>query len=107
MTDIAHAARLVAEAPCDGTDGPSGRALAAALRQGGLLEASFTLEQLFEALVAIGRASLSAGRLFEGHVNAIKLLNLYAPGQSPDGLLGIWGADSPDPVRIEAVSYTH
>lgn len=101
MTDIAHAARLVAEAPCDGPDGPSGSALAAALRHGGLLEASLTLEELFEALVAIGKASLSAGRLFEGHVNAVKLLNLYAPGQRPDGLLGIWGADGPDPVRIE------
>ena len=101
MTDIARAARLVGEAPCDGADGPSGRSLAAALRQGGLREASLTLEQLFEALVAIGRASLSAGRLFEGHVNAVKLLNLYAPGRRPDGLLGIWGADGPDPVRIE------
>ena len=101
MIDIARAARLVAQAPCDGTDGPSGRALAQALRDGGLLEAAFSIEQLFEALVAVGRANLSAGRLFEGHVNAVKLLGLYAPRQRPPGLLGIWGADGPDPVRIE------
>lgn len=101
MTDITDAARLVAEASCDGADGPSGRALAAALRMGGFLDAPLSVEQLFEALVAIGKASLSAGRLFEGHANALKLLALYGPSQKPDGLLGVWGADGPDPVRIE------
>lgn len=101
MTDIARAARLVAKAPCDGPDGPSGSTLADALKQGGLLGASLSVEQLFEALIAIGRASLSAGRIFEGHVNAAKLLDLYGPGNGRDGLLGIWGADGPDPVRIE------
>ena len=101
MTDIGRAARLVAEAPCDGHDGPSGRALAASLRQGGLLDARLSTGELFDALVALGRANLSAGRIFEGHVNAIKLLDLYGSGERPSGLLGIWGADGPDPVRIE------
>lgn len=101
MIDIAGAARLVAQAPCDGPDGPSGSALARALRQGGLLDAALSVEQLFATLVSVGRASLSAGRLFEGHVNATKLLDLYGPAHRRAGLLGIWGADGPDPVRIE------
>lgn len=101
MMDTARAARLVAEAPCDGNDGPSGGALAAALRQGGLLDANLSVCELFDTLVALGRANLSAGRIFEGHVNAIKLLHLYGSGERPSGLLGIWGADGPDPVRIE------
>lgn len=101
MIDIGRAAQLVAEAPCDGNDGPSGRALAAALRQGELLEARLSTGELFDALVALGRANLSAGRIYEGHVNAIKLLDLYGSGERPSGLLGIWGADGPDPVRIE------
>lgn len=101
MTDIARAARLVAQAPCDGPDGPSGPVLADALRQGGLLDAPLSVGQLFEALAAIGRANLPAGRIFEGHVNAAKLLDLYAPGDRRGGLLGIWGADGPDPVRID------
>ena len=81
MIDIAHAAQLVAVAPCDGNDGPSGRTLAAALRQGGLPEARLSTGELFDALVALGRANLSAGRIFEGHVNAIKLLHLYGSGE--------------------------
>ncbi|MDH2329165.1 acyl-CoA dehydrogenase family protein [Cereibacter sp. SYSU M97828] len=99
MTDIARAARLVAEAP-GGSDGPSGAALVKALKAGGILAARFTLAKLFEALVAIGRANLSAGRIFEGHVNAVKLLDLQGRA-CPDGLLGVWGADGPAPVRIE------
>ena len=65
----------------------------------------------FDALRALGRANLSVARLFEGHLNAIKLLVLY--GSPPlredifaeirEGLLlGVWGADDPDaPLRAE------
>lgn len=111
MREIAHAAQLIADAPQDGADGASGPALAAALRQSGVLAACATLAHhpqnpldLLEALVAIGRANLSAGRIFEGHVNAVKLLRLHdGPLQMVrDGaLLGIWGADGPDPARIQ------
>ena len=57
----------------------------------------------FEALRMLGRANLSVARLFEGHMNAVKLVQLYA---GPDllletwelvergGLLGVWGADA-------------
>lgn len=111
MTPARHAAFLIAQAPPDGTDGPSGPALATALRDSGLLAQCETLahhpadpRDLFDALATIGRASLSAGRIFEGHVNAVKLLHLHGgPMESVrQGLLhGIWGAEGPAPVRID------
>ncbi|MFC3169083.1 acyl-CoA dehydrogenase family protein [Paracoccus fontiphilus] len=105
------AAMLIAQAPDDGADGPSGQALAAALRDSGLLAQCEALahhpdnpRELFDALATIGRASLSAGRIFEGHVNAVKLLHLHGGPLDGvrDGLLhGIWGAEGPVPARIE------
>ena len=84
MRQIDDAGRLLASAPPDGEDGPSGPTLVAALRDSGLLAACDTLAHhpadprvLMRALVTVGRASLSAGRLFEGHVNAVKLLRLH------------------------------
>lgn len=64
---------------------------------------------LLEALAAIGGANLSVGRLFEGHVNAVKLVALFAEGDdrrfwldevARGRLFGVWGADGPEPVRI-------
>lgn len=62
------------------------------------------------ALRYLGRANLSVARLFEGHMNAVKLIALYADdrqcaatfGQVRRGaLLGVWGADDPgDPVTM-------
>ncbi len=111
MKEIDRAAALIAAAPANGSDGPSGPALVAALRDSGLLAACDSLAhhprdplQLFAALVAVGRADLSAGRLFEGHVNAVKLLRLHDGPTAAvrQGLMhGIWGADGPDPTRIE------
>ena len=58
----------------------------------------------FEALRALGRANLSVARLFEGHMNGVKLIALYAdePARAKayqamrDGaLMGVWGADAP------------
>ncbi|CAM3277975.1 acyl-CoA dehydrogenase family protein [Paracoccus nototheniae] len=105
------AERLLHDAPADGADGPSGPALAAALRASGLLTRSATLAhhprdplQLLDALRRVGRANLSAGRIFEGHVNAVKLLHLHGGPLDAvrQGLLhGIWGADGPDPARID------
>ena len=111
MRAAERAARRIAEAPPDGPDGPSGPALAAALRDSGLLAECESLAHhpadpraLFHALAAIGRASLSAGRIFEGHVNAVKLLHLHGGPLGPvraGRLHGIWGAEGPAPVRIE------
>ncbi|QEU08550.1 acyl-CoA dehydrogenase family protein [Paracoccus yeei] len=110
MRQIDDAGRLLASAPPDGEDGPSGPTLVAALRDSGLLAACDTLAHhpadprvLMRALVTVGRASLSAGRLFEGHVNAVKLLRLHGgptEGIAQGDLLGVWGADGPDPAHI-------
>ncbi|WP_306095362.1 acyl-CoA dehydrogenase family protein [Qipengyuania flava] len=58
----------------------------------------------FNALRALGRANLSLARLFEGHMNAVKLIALYgsedtasnaAKAIEEGALLGVWGADDP------------
>jgi len=62
---------------------------------------------LWAALAALGEADLSAGRLFEGHVNVQRLLRDHGdPVQrargAAAGLLAIWGADDPAaPARLE------
>lgn len=113
--EVARAVALIHAAP-DGADGPDGPALVSALRESGLLAACSTLahlpnnpQDLVEALSAVGEASLSAGRLFEGHVNAVKLVALMGGPATTrlmqdvqDGLLfGIWGADGPRPAHID------
>lgn len=62
-------------------------------------------------LRALGRANLSVGRLAEGHMNALRLLQLYGTqeqqerlGATQGHLWGVWGADDTEPVRITAVS---
>ncbi|MEE4211372.1 MAG: acyl-CoA dehydrogenase family protein [Parvularcula sp.] len=82
------------------------------LSREGLLMPSQTLEackpaasgapQMFKLLSAIGRGDLALGRLYEGHVNAVGLIERYgnhaqrnlAERLSSQGhLLGVWGAD--------------
>ena len=65
---------------------------------------------LLDALVAVGRGSLTLGRLFEGHVNAVKLVTRYG---TPDNLAllhaeavdgyptGVWMAEDATPLRLE------
>ena len=70
----------------------------------------------FDALRALGRANLSVARLFEGHMNAVKLVVLYARGPSREealsairsgALLGVWGADDPDcPLTLDPAGET-
>jgi len=69
------------------------------------------MPRLLRCLAAIGRGSLSVGRVFEGHCNALLLIRLFgAPSQreqlcliaSAGGLFGVWNTDLPDdPVRLE------
>ena len=63
-----------------------------------------------DVLRAVGRASLSVGRLFEGHVNAAKLVALYGSPEQREatatlvregGWLGVWGAEGTPPTRIQ------
>lgn len=57
----------------------------------------------------IGRASLSVGRLAEGHMNALKLVSLYGTPEQVrrhtnlarnGAIYGVWGADADPPVRV-------
>lgn len=62
-------------------------------------------QDAFDALRTVGRANLSVARLFEGHMNAVKLVFLYGSETLGDqvsdavhdgALLGVWGADDRD-----------
>ena len=61
----------------------------------------------FHFLRMLGRANLSLGRLFEGHWNAVKLVELYGTPDQTEAVarkiangqwLGVWGAEGPEPV---------
>lgn len=66
--------------------------------------------QLLELLTEIGRRDLSVGRLYEGHINALNLIDLYANSAQKeryyeDALhgkrFGIWNTDAPEnPVKL-------
>lgn len=73
---------------------------------------SRTAARVFTLLRELGRANLSVGRLFEGHINAIKLIELYAApawkecafdAVAEGALLGVWGADGRRPLRFSRV----
>ena len=62
-----------------------------------------------DALRALGRADLPLARLYEGHVNAVKLVELHARASLRElvrervragTLLGVWGAPGRDPLRV-------
>ena len=63
------------------------------------------------ALMRVGAANLSVGRLWEGHINALRLIQLYGTGELKKSLprriamgafLGVWGADGDVPLTCEA-----
>lgn len=67
------------------------------------------------SLMRVASANLSVGRLMEGHINALLLINLYATSQvksrihrqiAEGAFLGVWGADGQVPVTSDA-SATH
>ncbi|MFW8637561.1 acyl-CoA dehydrogenase [Cribrihabitans pelagius] len=83
----------------------------ALLREAGLLTDDGTADpaRTARALMRIGAANLSVGRLWEGHVNALHLIRLYGDpdqrsavhGEIANGaFLGVWGADGADPVTV-------
>ncbi len=62
-----------------------------------------------DVLRLLGRANLAVARLFEGHVNAVKLVMLYgdrvtrgsvARAVRGGALMGVWGADGAPPLTI-------
>ncbi|MAM41199.1 MAG: acyl-CoA dehydrogenase [Erythrobacter sp.] len=83
------------------------------LRKAGLLrdDGSANPIRTVRALIQMGAANLSVGRLWEGHVNATHLIHLYGSAAlqrtvdariAKGGLLGVWGADGPVPVTLDA-----
>lgn len=83
------------------------------LRDAGLMleDGAASPLRVAHALMRIGAANLSVGRLWEGHVNALRLIQLYgSPAQARHaeqvirrgGLLGVWGADGGTPATFEA-----
>lgn len=75
----------------------------------GLGTESTSTAEACAVLRALGRANLSLARLFEGHVNAVKLVALYGGAATRErvfaavregALLGVWGADDRTPVAM-------
>ncbi len=65
--------------------------------------------QGMDVLRLLGRANLAVARLFEGHVNAVKLVMLYGAPQTQErvaqavrsgALMGVWGADGACPLTV-------
>ncbi len=65
--------------------------------------------ELLQTLAAVGRGSLVAGRLFEGHVNALQLIERYgdetqrarAADDALHGrLFGVWNTEAADGVKL-------
>jgi len=85
-----------------------------ALRRLGVFEAFAGLiepdaDALMEALRLVGRADLSLGRIFEGHVNAVRLIAQYgddaqkhrlAEDLTAKRLFGVWATEPPPGVRV-------
>ena len=69
------------------------------------------IASLLRVLAAIGRGNLSVGRIYEGHVNALLLLQrfgtsaqraVYSDAATKGALFGVWNTDAHDnPVRLE------
>lgn len=99
----------------DKVDAP--RAGIETLRSAGLLSEPFLVPDsdgsrsrlLLEILVRIGRGSLSLGRLYEGHVNALLLVESYGTERQwsralslarGGELFGVWAAERPPGLRL-------
>ena len=66
---------------------------------------------LLELLRLVGSGNLAVGRVFEGHVNALKLVALYGTARqlrdatddaAAGHLFAIWNTEPADPLRLEA-----
>ena len=66
---------------------------------------------LFNSLRFVGRADLSLGRIYEGHVNALKLFDWYGSPEQLERLsvdldagrmFGVWATEPPPGVALEA-----
>ena len=72
-----------------------------------------TTSQLLQVLKRIGAANLAVGRVYEGHINALNLIQLYAtPAQQRSWfadaghhkkLFSVWNTQAADGVKIERI----
>jgi alkylation response protein AidB-like acyl-CoA dehydrogenase len=102
---------LAEHAAARDADGGFPREAFAELARRGLLQAPLAaarMDALLRLLAEVGRGDLSTGRIFEGHVNARLLVDLYGTDAQrrrfarPDCLLGVWNTDLPgQPLRLE------
>jgi alkylation response protein AidB-like acyl-CoA dehydrogenase len=106
---------LARESAAHDADGGFPSAAFAELARRGLVAAPpvgpAEMGKLLRTLAAVGRGDLSVGRIFEGHVNALTLIDGHGtPHQrrtlrriaEKGGLFGVWNTDDPaDPLRIE------
>jgi len=84
--------------------------LAAELGGAGLNGAPETAHELLLLLKEIGRADLSVGRVYEGHVNALQLIQTFGTDEQIEQaacdvtefgrLFGVWNTEARDGVRI-------
>lgn len=83
------------------------------LRQAGLLSDDGARDpaRTARALMRVGAANLSVGRLWEGHLNAVRLVRVHGTAALKRDLdrliaggafLGVWGAEGPVPVTLAA-----
>jgi alkylation response protein AidB-like acyl-CoA dehydrogenase len=65
--------------------------------------------QLLQLLKAVGKASLPVGRVYEGHINAVLLIELYGSKQqqkqwfneaNKQHLFGVWNTQAQDGVKL-------
>ncbi len=75
----------------------------------GRVEAGHGTEELVDVLRLIGRADLTLGRLFEGHVNALQLAMAYGTAAQKEtlertvedgALLGVWNTEPSPGLRL-------
>lgn len=69
--------------------------------------------QLLQLLKRIGSADLSVGRIYEGHLNALYLIHLFANNEQKETwyndvekhkkLFGVWNTQAADGIRIHAI----
>ncbi|WP_420146575.1 acyl-CoA dehydrogenase family protein [Spirosoma sp.] len=73
------------------------------LANAGLLGITLTeplgTDQLLQMLKQIGAANLAVGRVYEGHINALNLIDLYATSEQK----GVWKADVIEHSRLFSV----
>lgn len=84
-----------------------------ALGGAGLGLTAGTTDHLLRILGIIGRADLSLGRIYEGHVNALQLVHVFgssnqrvsSAGDTREGkIFGVWNTDAPEcPVIIRSI----